>query len=308
MRILVTGSLGVIGRPLVKKLREDGHEVTGCDLMHSEGEVGFSQRMSYEDGSYIRCDISEFRQIERVMQCEDYDLVYNCAAEFGRWNGEDYYEQVWKTNVIGLKHLLHLMPSNTFKLIHFSSSEVYGDYPYIMNETVLDNYVIKQMNDYALSKRVNEMQIENSEHRYDITLVRLFNVYGVGETYHPYRSVHSKFCYHALRGLPIDLYSGIRSSTYIDDAINALSNLVTHNKHKIYNIGSGFAHSTEELVDTIWDISGADRSLIKVRGTEKVTSKIKLCDNARAVEDLGYKDTVTLREGIEKTLEWMKCK
>ena len=55
-------------------------------------------------------------------------MVYNCAAEFGRWNGEDYFEQVWKSNLIGLKNIIRLQEKHDFKLIHFSSSEVYGDY------------------------------------------------------------------------------------------------------------------------------------------------------------------------------------
>lgn len=304
MRILVTGSKGVIGKPLVKKLIEKGHEVLGCDLMHSKGEIGFSQRMSHEDGSYIRCDISEYRQIERVFNHFDAEMVFNCAAEFGRWNGEDYYEQVWKSNVIGLKNVLNLMDEYGFRMVHFSSSEVYGDINYPMAEDVIELNPIEQQNDYALSKRVNELQIKN--HRFgNTTIIRLFNVYGVGEYYHPYRSVVSKFIYHALKGLPIDLYRGVRSSTYIDDAIDAISNLVERKPSKVYNIGSSKTHTMEELTEMIWDYTNADRDLITRRGDEKQTTLVKICDNRRAVADLDFKDRTNLREGIKKTADWM---
>ena len=70
----------------------------------------------------------------------------------------------------------------------------------------MDEFEIKQMNDYAISKWTNEMQIKNHEIMYnsDNVVVRLFNTYGPGEAYHPYRSVNAKFCYHAINNLPIN--------------------------------------------------------------------------------------------------------
>ena len=125
MKILVTGSKGIIGQKLTKELESRGHEVFGVDLLHHSGEVGFVQKMSHEKWTYSRCDIGEYRQIERIIvEAGPFDIVYNCAAEFGRWNGEDYYEQMWKSNLIGLKHIIRLQEKLKFKLVHFSSSEV----------------------------------------------------------------------------------------------------------------------------------------------------------------------------------------
>jgi dTDP-glucose 4,6-dehydratase len=96
MRILVTGGLGIVGTGLIKELRSRGHHVVSCDLHHQPDEVGFSLRTDVREPLYARCDVGEFRQIERV--CErmgPFDYVYHCAAEFGRWNGEDFYETLW---------------------------------------------------------------------------------------------------------------------------------------------------------------------------------------------------------------------
>ena len=129
MRILVTGSKGIVGLKLVSELEQRGHSVFGVDLLHHPGEVGYVQKMSSEDWTYSRCVIGEYRQLERIFnEAGPFDAVYNCAAEFGRWNGEDYFEQVWKSNLIGLKNIIRLQEKLDFKLIHFSSSEVYGDY------------------------------------------------------------------------------------------------------------------------------------------------------------------------------------
>jgi len=304
MRVLITGANGVIGARLMNGIRERGHDVFGVDLFHAPGQRGYIQEMSADD-YYARCDIGEYRQLERIVR--DFDLVYNCAAEFGRWNGEDYYEQLWKTNVVGLKNLIRLQERQGFKMIHFSSSEVYGDYPDIMSESVMDEYEIKQLNDYALSKWTNEGQIRNALGT-ETVIVRLFNTYGVGEYYHSYRSVNCKFCYHAIKGLPITVYKGhYRSSTYIDDCVRTLVNISDNFiPGRIYNIGGEELHDIERLADVIWDYVGASKDLISYRDSEKLTTKVKIVDTSLSKKELGHKQTVSLEDGIKRTVDWMR--
>lgn len=294
-KILVTGSRGVVGRCLTQILRERGHDVYGLDLSHSA------------DKNYVRCDVSQYRQLERVI--EGYDFVFHAAAEFGRWNGEDYYEQLWMTNAVGTKNIIRLQEQHGFKLIHFSSSEVYGDYPDVMREDVMLKNPIQQMNDYALSKWVNEMQIRNSKLQFgtETTVVRLFNTYGAGEVYHPYRSVNARFCYAALNNLPITVHRGhIRTSTYITDACRTVANIVDNFTGETYNIGGIRRHNIETMAEIIWDYVGADKSLITYKDYEPMTTKVKRVDVRKAIEDLGHKDTVTLEEGIALTIDWMR--
>tara|TARA_B110000858_G_scaffold49587_1_gene57222 strand:+ start:60 stop:998 length:939 start_codon:yes stop_codon:yes gene_type:complete len=311
MKILVTGSKGVVGQLLVEKLKQNGHRVIGCDLLHHPGQTGFSQVMSNESLEYIRCDIGLYRQIERIIiNNGPFDIVYNCAAEFGRWNGEDFFEQLWNSNVVGLKNLLSIQTISPFKLVHFSSSEVYGDFGELMKESVMDDFEIKQLNDYAISKWTNEMQIRNHEQMYDSenVVVRLFNTYGPGETYHPYRSVNAKFCYHALNNLPINLYKGhFRSSTYIHDCVDALTNISKNFiPGRTYNIASTNYHDIETIADIIWSYTGASRDLINYKETEILTTINKKADNTLSVNELDFKDSLSLDEGIKKTIDWMR--
>ena len=95
-KILVTGGAGFIGTNLVNELCSRGHEVTALDLLNNDRE------------NYIRADTKNYRQLERVFDRSKFDYVYHLAAEYGRWNGEDYYENLWQTNVIGTKHMLRL--------------------------------------------------------------------------------------------------------------------------------------------------------------------------------------------------------
>ena len=89
MNILITGVLGVVGSKLEEVLIQRGHKVFGVDLMHQPRKYGHGLG-KVEDDNYFRCDIGDYRQIETVIRYVKPDLVYNCAAEFGRWNGEHF--------------------------------------------------------------------------------------------------------------------------------------------------------------------------------------------------------------------------
>ena len=150
MIILVTGSKGTLGTPLVKELLKRGHEVWQSDLQHQR------------DDNYIRADVSNYRQLERVFEANDYDYVYHLAAEFGRINGEEYYDTLWETNVIGTRNILEWQKRKGFRLLFASSSEIYGDiHNEILSENLPLNQSIIQHNDYAVTKWVNEIQIMN---------------------------------------------------------------------------------------------------------------------------------------------------
>ncbi|MGH3366070.1 MAG: NAD-dependent epimerase/dehydratase family protein [Nocardioidaceae bacterium] len=311
-QILVTGGAGVVGSCLVRDLRQRGHHVVVADLAHG-GEP-----------DYVRCDVGEFRQLERLWLGggwssgysavpRRFDLVYHLGAEFGRWNGEDYYEDVWRSNAVGTKNLLRMQEREGFQVVYFSSSEVYGDYDGVMSEDVMDRVEVRQMNDYALSKWVNEMQVMNSATQFgtESVRVRLFNTYGPGEWYSPYRSVLGMFCYRLLHGVPITVYRGYtRTSTYIDDCTHALANIAENfAPGEVYNIAGDDYHSIEEATDLIIRLAGLGEraaDLVRYADVEPLTTRHKRVDNAKAKRDLGMKTSVALEEGLRRTLDWMR--
>jgi dTDP-glucose 4,6-dehydratase len=311
LNILVTGGLGAVGGHLVPELRRRGHNVFVIDLRHH-----------HNSPNYARCDVSEFRQVERLWQGggwghgytakpRRFDVVYHLAAEFGRWNGEDYYENLWKANAIGTKNILRMQEREGFKAIYFSSSEVYGDYDGVMREDVMDTVEIKQLNDYAMTKWVNEQQVMNSAQQYKTqsVRVRLFNTYGPGEFYSPYRSVICLFCYRALHDIPYLVYRGHkRTSTYIADMARTLANISSAFKPgEVYNIGGTDYHDIETCSEIVLRLLGkSDNTLVEYRDSEILTTKQKLVDCSKAIRDLEHRSTVPLEEGIRRTLDWMK--
>lgn len=297
-KILVTGGLGFIGSNLIPELRKRGHDVWVCDLVHSEGP------------NYIRCDVTKYRQLERIFEQHDFDYVYHLAAEFGRRNGEDFYESLWKTNAIGTKNVIRMQERLKFRMIFTSSSEVYGDYRGLMSEDVMDKVPIRQMNDYAMSKWVNEKQILNSAGKFgtETVRVRLFNTYGPGEYYSEYRSAICVFIYRALHNLPYVVYTKHkRTSSYIDDTIRTMANIVDNFKSgEVYNIAGSELHNMKQASDLILNYLAKDDSSVEYRDMEETTTLEKKADISKAVRDLGHQSTVSLEEGIIRTIDWQK--
>ena len=297
-KILVTGSKGTLGKPLVRELVRRGHDVWGVDLQHDAAP------------KYIRADVSSYRQLERVFQ-QDYDYVYHLAAEFGRLNGEEYYDTLWQTNVIGTRNILEWQRKKGFKLLFASSSEIYGDrHAEVLDEEIPLNKSIIQHNDYATTKWVNEIQIMNFEKRYGNQCVRLrfFNAYGPGEHFHNYRSVVCLFCYRALHGLPYEVYEGYhRVFMYIDDFIPTLANVVNNFvSGEVYNIGGEEFRSVRELSNLVLNYLNVNDSFVTYMPEDKHNVLNKRPDITKAKLAFGHNPKIVLEEGVPTTIEWMQ--
>ena len=302
-RILVTGGAGFIGTNLVNELRKRGHEVIAVDLFNTDRE------------NYMRCDVRNFRQLEKVFDNKRFDYVYHLAAEYGRWNGEDFYENLWQTNVIGTKHMLRLQEKLKFKMIFFSSAEVYGDYEGRMVENVMVNNPIKdtyQMNDYAITKWAGELMCLNSAKMFGTETVRVrpVNCYGPHEHYTPYRGFIPKFIYHTLFNKPFTVYKGHkRIIDYVEDSCNTWANIVDNFiPGKVYNVAGKpeWEKPIEDYAEIILKATGKEDSLITYKEAEPFTTKIKTIDCSEAVNDLKHNPKISPEEGIKRTVEWMK--
>jgi len=302
-RILVTGGAGFIGTNLVRELESRGHEVFAIDLFNTERE------------NYARADVRSFRQVERIFERHSFDYVYHLAAEYGRWNGEDYYENLWQTNVIGTKHMIRLQEKLRFRMIFFSSAEVYGDFEGVMTEDVMEKNPIGdtyQMNDYAITKWAGELMCLNSAKMFGTETVRVrpVNCYGPHEHYTPYRGFIPKFIYHALFRRPYTVFRGHkRIIDYVEDSCRTWANIVDNFiPGAVYNVAGRpeWERDIREYSDLILAATGRDDSLVTYEEAEPFTTKVKTIDCSRAIRDLGHDPKVPPEEGIRRTVAWMK--
>lgn len=303
MNILVTGSQGTLGKPLVRELRARGHNVYGCDLKHSE------------DPQQFRADVAEYRQIKGMFAVEKFDLVYHLAAEFGRENGKHYYEALWKANQVGTRNVIDLCLKYGARMVLAGSSEAYGDNltngAGELTEELLDDKVGTFHNEYALSKWAQERQVFIAAKNDGLKsiVLRFFNSYGPGEYYTPYRSVVCLFCYRLMFGLPITVYKNYhRVFMYVDDWCRTVANVADRFdslKHQVYNVGGTEYRSVEELARIIQGQLGTDGTIEwKEKEAANVTNKLPNVDLAAL--DLGHELRVTLEDGVARIIAWMR--
>jgi dTDP-glucose 4,6-dehydratase len=293
-RVLVTGSEGTIGRPLCKYLEAQGHVVTKVDLAHGE--------------HVQRADIAIYDQIARVVDEAYPHVVFNLAAEFGRHNGEAFSQQLWASNAVGMKNMLRLQRACGFKLIHASSSEVYGEGPWdvdLLDEGVTERCALRHHNDYAMSKWVNEQQARI--HGGDVVIPRFFNSYGPGEEYHPYRSVVCLFAYSSLHDLPYTVYRGYnRVFMHVADFVPSLARCMTLPAGTTINIGGSEYRSVEDLHEIIQREVGTSESEVTFLDQDGHNTVSKRPDISKARNLLGHDPQVTLEGGIYETVAWMR--
>lgn len=304
-KILLLGGAGFIGTNLFNELNKRGHNVYVCD------------RLSNEKPNNFRCDVRYHRQLNSIFEnLDDIEYVYNLAAEYGRWNGEDFFENLWETNVIGLKNIIRFQEKIKFKMIFFSSAEVYGDFNGEMTEDIMKNNKISdtyQMNDYAITKWAGELICQNSIRNFgtQTVIVRPVNCYGPYEHYTPYRGFIPKFIYHNLYKIPYTVYSGHkRIIDYVEDTATTLANIIDNFKSgQSYNIGSNqkWENDIKEYSDMILKNLGInDDSHVTYKGIENNTTLVKNINFEKAIRDLGHDPKIDPEEGINKTVKWMR--
>lgn len=324
MKILVTGALGTIGRPLCRALEENGHRVVGVDMAHAP----------MPRSKYIRADVSDFREFSAAVaefqrDKEPIELCYHLAAEFGRINGAEHYERLWRSNCIGLRTVLNVLGGKRGRkprLVHASTSEVYGDRntgasgPLPLEETIADDFP-RPMNDYAISKYANELQLRSIETKrcgVQWTGVRLFNVYGPGEVGNARRSVIAQFVLSMLRGDRVVAYAETwRDALFIDDAIAALGRFALPWKpwlaKRFMNLSGGQYESIRQVAALVAAIVSEEAGirystiikLIDWRTTEPGNSPHKMPGRERpANRILKWRPQVSLEDGVRATVRW----
>ncbi len=298
--VLVTGGRGFIGTNLTAELRKRGHDVWTCDILPGE------------DSQHLKADVGVYQQLDWIFRQRRFDFVYHLAAEYGRWNGEDHYENLWRTNVIGTKNMLRLQEQQRFRMVFFSSAEVYGDYDGLMSEDVMDCVPIKQMNDYAISKWAGELQCLNHAAMFGTEIVRVRPVgcYGPHEYYSRYRGVIPIFVHSALMGVPFTVHRGHkRIFDYVEDTCRTFANVVENFRPgEVYNVGGreDWTISIEELADIVLDAVAGSAALVRYCGEESFTTRTKVVDFSRARRDLGHDPKIDIREGVHRYVAWAR--
>lgn len=291
MKALVFGATGLIGSQLVKRLLEEGFEVTGTSRKKEKFELP-----KYKQ---VQMDISDKKNFSKITG--KYDYVFNMAAHISPGYSTDEALQCLLVNSLGTLNILEYMVKNGMsRLIHSSSVTVYGKPRRLM---VRETSPTKPIIVYGVSKLTAESycNMYSTLHGLNITILRYGSVYGPGLNQ---RTALPIFIERARKNEDIYLYgNGMRSQDYVcvDDVIEA--NLLSANKgiKGIFNIGSGINTTMRELAYTIVEVLES-KSKISFDRSKQQEFSIGI-DIKKAKRELGYNPQFTLKKSLEKYRE-----
>lgn len=182
MKILVTGGAGFIGSNLVSKLIEEkNNKIVVLDNLSTGSEKNIQGFLKFENFEFYKYDITDSSIIDFIKNL-NVDEIYNLACPASPKYYLKYPIETWEASVIGMRNLLQAINGTRIKMIHSSTSEVYGDaLEYPQTENYWGNVnPIGVRACYDEGKRAAEALIYDYIRQYDVDVrvVRIFNTYG----------------------------------------------------------------------------------------------------------------------------------
>ncbi len=303
---LVTGGAGFIGSHLAKKLSANKYNVIAYDDLSNGSGKGNLKK----DIKFIKGNIFDHKKLQSV--CKKADVVFHLAVKPLTMSFVDP-EEVVKINDYGTYVVAKICTELKCKMIHISSSEVYGS---ALTISMKENHPLLPTTIYAGSKAAAELYVRGFEqsHGLKMCIIRPFNNYGEFMRDDTYAAALPKFYNKISNGKnPIIYGSGkqTRDFTYVEDICEGIF-LADQNKNAIgdtFNIGQGKEFQIYEILKMVMkkyqDFTGKKikkRILYQKERPGDVRRHRANISHARKV--LGYKPKISLEEGITRYLKW----
>ncbi|SHJ39526.1 NAD-dependent epimerase [Cycloclasticus pugetii] len=324
MKYLITGAAGFIGHYVVERLSNDGHDVIGLDNLNDYYDPNLKlerlKRLDYLNNFIFRkMDLCDRDNIAKLFEKEKFQRVIHLGAQAGvRYSIENPMAYI-DSNIVGFANILEgCRHNNVEHLVYASSSSVYGanrKVPFSESDNVDSPLSL-----YAATKKSNELMAFTYSHLYNlrVTGLRFFTVYG------PWgRPDMAPFLFaNAIaNGKAINVYNNgqmQRDFTYIDDVVEGifrikdivpsnenLSDKTTSSLAQIYNIGNNQPATLEKFIKCIEE--SLNRKAVKNYMPMQDGDMVRTYANISRLEnEIGYKPTVGLMEGVSLFIDWYK--
>ena len=306
-RYLITGIAGFIGSSLAHALVEQGHDVSGIDNL-STGNLAnldaIRDRIDFEEA-----DLQDAAALRDACEGIDFVLHQGALASVPRSVKDPLSSH--ESNINGtLNLLIAARNAKVRRIVYAASSSAYGDQP---TQPKQEDMLPRPLSPYAVQKLTCEYYIQSFYRAYGLegVCLRYFNIFGPRQAADsPYSGVIAQFTYKMMAGeTPTIFGDGItsRDFTYIDNAVSA--NLLACQAPgevatgRVFNIGTGHAHTLNEVYATIAEHLGFKAK--PIYGPEREGDiKHSLADITRATTELGYQPRAHFHEGLRKTVAW----
>lgn len=321
MRLLVTGGAGFIGSAVVRLAVARGHEVVNVDKLtyaacvDNVASVAESNLYSFEEA-----DICDRVAMDRVLESHKPDAIMHLAAESHVDRSIDGPGDFIETNITGTYTLLEAARAywtkagkpDSFRFHHISTDEVYGT----LGDTGLftEETPYAPNSPYSASKAASDHLVRAWHETYGlpVVLTNCSNNYG---PFHFPEKLIPVVILNALAGKPIPIYGkgeNVRDWLFVEDHADAL--LLVCEKGELarsYNIGGYNERTNIDLVRTICELlderrpENAPHAKLITYVTDRPGHDMRYAiDATRITDELGWKPSVTVEEGLAKTVDW----
>ena len=321
MRLLVTGGAGFIGSAVVRHAIAAGHEVVNLDaLTYAACPDNVASVATHPAYAFEHADIRDRAALDRIFAAHDPDAVMHLAAESHVDRSIDGPASFIETNVMGTFHLLEAARAHwlakgrpeSFRFHHVSTDEVFGS----LGETgqFTEETPYDPRSPYSASKASSDHLVRAWHETYGLPVVlsNCSNNYG---PYHFPEKLVPVVILNALAGRPIPVYGqglNVRDWLYVEDHADALLTVLARGGvGSSYNIGGENEATNLDLVHRICAVLDAKRprgaphaELVTFVDDRPGHDLRYAIDPARIREDLGWRPSVTLDEGLERTVQW----
>ena len=306
-RIVVFGGGGFVGSALVRRLVLESHGVSVVDnffhgsLQHLADIPGL--------GPVTELDALDYPRLLDYMIRTAPDVVVNCIGDTFIPSAYDQPDRFLDLNVRATLNVLRASAEVKVKrLLHLSSTEVYGDNA---ASACTESAHLAPENTYAVSKMAADRLCYtfSLEHGLPTVIARLFNAYGPRET-HPYIVPEIIAQLSVGNELLLGNLDAERDLTYVDDTAAALNALlwIPVRRSEVFNVGSGRVVSVRSLARVLGTLMGHES--VNIRVDERRLRRRDLdrlcCDPTKLQMRTGWKPRVDLQRGLEMTIEWFK--
>ncbi|MFV0388993.1 MAG: dTDP-glucose 4,6-dehydratase [Pyrinomonadaceae bacterium] len=309
MSLFVTGAAGFIGSEFVRNLVESSYEfnITSFDLLTYAGNLENLSGISNDGFSFIKGDI---RNRENVLAAIPFDCdgIINFAAESHVDRSIESAHDFITTNILGTQVLLDCAREKRVKrFLQVSTDEVFGSLPSDPGSFFTEESPYAPNSPYAASKTSAEHFVRAAHETFglDTVITRCGNNYG-------YRQFPEKLIplmiSNALNDEPLPLYGdgqNVRDWIFVADHCDAIWQVFENgNSGESYNIGARNQRTNIEVVNTILDILGKPKTLIKPVADRLGHDRRYAIDPTKIETELGWKPKISWTEGIQKSIDW----
>ena len=315
MRILLTGTEGFIGSHLVERLVNIGHNVTSLVQYNSFADIGnlkFVNKNIFKD---LNIEFGDIRDPDKMLQLsKNKDVIIHLAALISIPYSYTSYNSFIDTNVIGTTNILRCLKKyNNLKLIHTSTSEVYGTGIKIPMD---ESHRLYPQSPYAASKASADLIVNSFHSSFNLPIITLrpFNTFGPRQSPRAVIPTIIKQFISSQKNLSLGNVNTSRDFTYVLDTVKAYEVSLKSNKYgEVFNIGSNFSIKISKIIDLCSKEFKIKKKIQKdsKKFRPKNSEVMKLfCSNLKAKKYLKWKPQYAGLSGFKKALktsiDWYK--